>query len=80
MFDIRDKDFDKTSQQFHIHFTATLPFSQFIGFKRKIPIYNPPADYINQLQNNSTVTNRSNKANGITFRLNTFTTTIPALS
>ena len=42
-------------------------------------MYIPFFDYINQLQNNQTVINQTNRSNGLKFMLNTKITTVPTL-
>ena len=59
--------------------TATIPISQFRRTPKETPQYNPFADYINQFQNHSTVTNQSNRSNNPTFLPIINSTSVPAL-
>ena len=79
-FTTQDNSSGVTSHQFHFQNTANLPFSQFRRTQRNIPIYNPFADFINQIQNNQAVAYQPIRSNDQTFMLNTKTTTVPTLS
>ena len=76
----QDISFEATRHQFFIQNTVTLPFSLFNKTRGNIPMYNPFTDYMNQIQNNPTVTNQLNRPNDQKFTLNTITTTVPNLS
>ena len=43
-------------------------------------MFNPFTDYINQIQNNQTVSNQPNRSNDQTFMLNTTILPVPTLS
>ena len=60
--------------------TAKLSYPQFNRTQRKISTLYPFTDCVNQVQNDSTVANRSNRSNDPTFMLNTITKTVPILS
>ena len=68
-----------TSHQFHNQNSANLPISQCNRTQINIPMYNPFTDDNNQMQNNQTVANQSNRSNDQTFMLNTKTAIVPTL-
>ena len=79
-FTSQDNCFAVTSHHFQIQDTATLPLPHFKRTHRKLPMHNPNTEYINQIQNNQTVTNQSNRSNDQSLMLKTITTTVLTLS
>ena len=55
----KDNFFNATNHQFQYQNTETFPFPQFIRTERVILLCNPFAEYTEELQNISGVTNQS---------------------
>ena len=77
MFASKDNPVDATGHQFLFHNTAALRFSQFNRTEIGITLINLFIDYINQLEQNSTLSKQSNGSTSHKFMLNTITTTVP---
>ena len=70
---------DVTDDNFQFQTTAALPISQFKRTQRGLPLYNPFTDYVNQIQNSSTVTNQSIRSIDKTFMMNKSSTIVKTL-